>query len=231
MATCYTTWTVLEHKPIDKLAPNLWRVEGIMESGTRRVMSLARLVDGRILMHNAIALGEAEMAEIDAWGEVAGILVPNAFHRMDSRIMQARYPRAKVYCPANAAKSVAKATPVHGTYTDAPGDETVRVRHLAGIKESEGVMEVQTSEGLDLVFNDMLMNVPKLGFPMELFIGPSGRPAIPRFARWFWLKDKAALKADLEALVARDPKRLVPGHGKDVTADVAEALKQAITLV
>lgn len=231
MATCYTTWTVLKHKPIERLAPNLWRVEGVMDGGTRRIMSMVRLMDGRVLLHNAIALDEGEMAGIDAWGEVAGILVPNAFHRMDARIMQARYPNAKVYCPANAVKAVTKATPVHGSYLDVPGDATVKVRHLAGVKENEGVVEVQGGEGLTLVFNDLLMNMPKVSYPMEAFIGPSGRTAIPRFARWFWVKDKAALRADLSALVARGPTRLVPGHGRDVLEDVGEKLREAITLI
>jgi hypothetical protein len=231
MAICYDEWKVLKHRPIERVSPNLWRVEGVMESGTKRIMSLVRLEDGRVLMHNPVALEAAEMAEIEAWGEVAGIVVPNAFHRMDSKIMQARYPKARVYCPGNATKAVNKATPVHGSLADAPGDATVRVRHLEGIKENEGVIEVQTPAGLVVVFNDMLLNVPKAGFPMELFIGPSGAPAIPRFARWFFVKDKAALRADLEGLLARDPRRLVPGHGADVTEDTGERLRAAIALL
>src|SRR4051812_12527376 len=97
MAACYTTWKVLPHTPIERVSDTLWHVEGTMESGTRRIMSLVRLRDGRVLMHNAIALDDAEMAAIDAWGTVAAILVPNGFHRMDCRIMQERYPAAKVY--------------------------------------------------------------------------------------------------------------------------------------
>lgn len=231
MAVCYDEWKVLKHGPVERVSPNLWRVEGVMESGTKRIMSLVRLEDGRVLMHNAIALGDAEMAEIDAWGEVAGILVPNAFHRMDSKVMQARYPNARVYCPGNATKAVTKATPVHGSFADAPGDATVKVRHLAGIKENEGVVEVQTPDGLAVVFNDMLLNVPKAGFPMDVFIGPSGLPSIPRFARWFFVKDKAALKADLDGIVSRAPTRLVPGHGADVTGDTGDRLRAAIALL
>lgn len=231
MAVCYTTWTVNPHKPIEKIAPNLWRVAGVMENGTRRIMTLARLGDGRVLMHNAIALDEPEMAEIDAWGEVAGILVPNAFHRMDCRIMQERYPKAKVYSPGNAMKAVGKATPVAGSFSDVPGDTTVRVRHLPGVKDNEGVMEITTPAGVALVFNDMIMNMPKLGYPMELFIGPSGQPAIPRFARWVWVKDKAALRKDLERLADLAPVRIVPGHGSDLTEGVVEGLKAATALI
>ncbi len=231
MAVCYTTWTVNKHKPIEKLAPNLWRVAGIMENGTRRIMSVIRLADGRVLMHNAIALDEAEMAEIDGWGEVSGILVPNAFHRMDSRIMHQRYPKAKVYCPGNAVKAVGKATEVAGSYADTPGDATVKVRHLAGLKENEGVVEVQTDAGPVFVFNDMIMNMPKMGYPMELFIGPSGQASVPRFARWVWVKDKVALRKDLDGLAAMGPVRVIPGHGADIVEDVGRKFREAIGLV
>lgn len=109
MPTCYDTWTVLPHDPIERLTDHAWRVGGRMSNGTPRFMSPVRLADGRVLIHNAIAREDPLMAEIDAWGEVAAILVPNAFHRMDCRIMPARYPKAKVYAPAGAAKAVAKA--------------------------------------------------------------------------------------------------------------------------
>jgi len=52
-----------------------------MESGTRRAMTPARLKDGRIAINNAIAQEDELMAEIDQWGEVAAIIVPNAFYR------------------------------------------------------------------------------------------------------------------------------------------------------
>ncbi len=231
MAVCYDKWTVLKHRPIARLAPNLWRVAGVMEGGTKRVMSLVRLQDGRVLLHNAIALDEAEMAEIDAWGDVAGILVPNAFHRMDARIMQARYPKARVFCPANATKAVKKATEVHGSFADAPGDATVRVRHLAGVGENEGVVEVDGPEGTSLVFNDMFLNMPAMGLPMDLLLGPTGRSSVPRFARWFFVKDKAAFRQDLDRLAGLSPVRAIPGHGEDVVDGVADQLIAAAALV
>ncbi len=231
MASCYTEWKVLPHRPILEHTERLWTVEGVMESGTKRIMSVIRLEDGRVLLHNAIALDDVEMARIDALGEVAGILVPNAFHRMDCRIMQARYPKAKVYAPAGAAKAVAKATPVHGSYADAPQDATVRVAHLPGIKDREGVVEVRGPTGSSLVFNDMLMNIPVAGFPMDLFVGPSGRLSIPRFARWWFTSDAQALRKEIERLADALPARIVPGHGEILTGDVSGRLRGAASLL
>ena len=230
MAVCYETWTVNPNKPIEKLDDRLWKVEGQLGK-VQRTMAIARLDDGRLLLHNAIALDEAGMAAIDAWGEVAAILIPNAFHRMDARIMAARYPKAKVYAPAGAAKDAAKATPVAGSYADCPQDARVRVRHLPGIGEREGVVEVEGSGGLSIVMNDMLVNIEKQKAPMEWFLGPTGQVAIPRFARWLWARDKAALKADLQRIADAGPVRLIPGHGVDLVGDVATQLRPALDLL
>ena len=228
MPACYTEWKVLPHEPVVERSPRLRTVEGVMESGTRRIMSLVRLDDGRILMHNAIALEDEEMAKIDAWGEVAAILVPNAFHRMDCRIMQARYPKAKVYAPAGAAKAVGKATPVHGGYSDVPQDARVRVLHVPGLKDREGVIEVEEDDGLGVVANDLLLNVPPQGFPMSMLLHPTGTLSVPGVSRWFIVSDKAAVKGHLQRYVDADVKRLVPGHGRIFDAGAAGPLKAAI---
>lgn len=230
MAVCATTWTVLPHDPIEVIDPRVWRVEGVMDSGLRRTQTLVRLDDGRIIVHNAIALRDEEMAKIDAWGEVAAIIVPNAFHRLDCRIMQERYPKARVYAPRAGVKKVGEATEVHGTLDDVPTDSHVRVRHLAGLKEWEGVIEVQGDAGLVTVFNDALTNVAKAPFFIDLFVGPTGQVSVPRFARWMYNNDKAALRADLER-VASGSSRVIPGHGADLVGDVAERMREAIALV
>jgi hypothetical protein len=82
MAKCFETWTVLPHGPIEKLSENLWRVEGTMNDGKiKRVMTIARMKDGRLVVHNAIALEPELQAEIEAFGTPAAIVVPNGFHR------------------------------------------------------------------------------------------------------------------------------------------------------
>src|SRR6266487_1254145 len=83
MAKAFETWTVLSHGPIEKLESNVWRVQGTMPMGPPRVMVLVRLGDGRVIVHNGIALEEERMKEIEAWGQPAFLVVPNAGHRMD----------------------------------------------------------------------------------------------------------------------------------------------------
>ena len=66
MAKPFERWTVLPHQPIEKLEGNLWRVAGTMPDGkTQRAMVVARMKDGGLVIHNAIALSDAEREEED----------------------------------------------------------------------------------------------------------------------------------------------------------------------
>ena len=101
MAKVFTTWTLLPHKPIEKLEENLWRVEGKMPDGkTQRAMVVARKQNGGLVIHNAIALEETEMKELEAFGKPEILLVPNRFHRQDSRIWKER-PRKRQPMPTS----------------------------------------------------------------------------------------------------------------------------------
>jgi hypothetical protein len=228
MAVGYTEWTVLEHKPIEELAPNLWRVEGKMNERNRRAMTLARLNDGRIIVHNAIALNDDEMKRVDAWGTVSAILIPNAFHRQDAFIMHQRYPKAKVYAPSGAVKAAKKSTEIAGSYADVPTDMTVWLRDIEGIGNREGVMMVRSKDGVSAIFCDTMLNLPKLGGLFGMLLHPTGTLSVPRFTRLFWAKDKKALRSDLEKLAKEDGlARVIPGHGQPITENASATLAEA----
>ncbi|MFZ5476784.1 MAG: hypothetical protein ACOZNI_08425 [Myxococcota bacterium] len=228
MPVGHTRWTVLPHGPLERLAPNLWRVEGVLNALNKRVMTLVRLEDGRIVMHNAIALAEPDMVAIEAWGEVAAILIPNGFHRQDAAILQARYPGAKVYAPRGAVAGAAKATPLAGTYADVPTDGTFSIRELAGIGEREGVLIVRSPDGVTAIFCDTLLNLPKIPGLLGWILHPNGKLAVPRPTSWWFAKDLGALKRDLAGIADEDGlARVVPGHGDVVAESAAEKLREA----
>lgn len=230
MASAYTTWTVLPHKPIEKLSDNLWRVTGTMADGkTQRQMVLARMGDGRVIVHNAIALDDSEMQELEAWGTPSVIFVPNGFHRMDARIWKQRYPKAQVISPPGAKARVEKVVSVDGVTEDAPRDDSVRLVPLDGVP-MESVLEVRSGDRVSLVFCDAVLNMPKLGFPMNVFLGPTGKVSAPRVMRLLGMKDKRAFIAQLERLAdTKGLDRLMFGHGRPITEDCAGALRTVVT--
>lgn len=226
MAT-FTTWTVLPHKPIEKLGDNLWRVSGSMpgDSKIQRQMALAKLSDGRVIVHNAIALDEPEMAELEAWGTPSVIFVPNGFHRQDALIWKQRYPKALVVTPPGSKKRVAKIVAVDAVTETAPGDASVRLVPIDGMP-AESVLEVRSGADTTLVFCDAVLNMPKLGFPMNVFLGPTGQVSAPRAMRWMLLKDKKAFASQLDKLADAGVTRLLFGHGRPITDDAPGALRK-----
>src|SRR5690242_7905964 len=101
-------WTVIEHGPIEKLSENLWRVEGALpRMSLRRVMTAARMFDGRLVLHSAIALEESAMKELEAWGTPSFLVVPNAYHRRDAPGYKRRYPNITVLAPRGSRAKVA----------------------------------------------------------------------------------------------------------------------------
>jgi hypothetical protein len=235
MAKFSDEWKVLEHGPLEKLADNLWRVQGSLPGmSLKRTMTIARRSDGRLVFHSAIALGEPEMQEIASWGSPSFLLVPNAFHRLDAPAYKKRYPFLSVLGPRGSQKRIAEVIPLDGTYEDFPEDEQVKLMGLPGIAEAEGAMFVRSSDGLTVVLNDVVFNMDRkrdpLGFVITSLLGSAPGPRVSRLAKAVMVKDRAALRAELERLAALpDLVRLVVSHEKVASgqAEAASALRKA----
>jgi hypothetical protein len=235
MAKAHTTWKVLPHGPIEKLSERLWRVEGELEM-MRRVMSIGKRADGTLVIHNGIALGDAEMAEIDAWGKVGFVLVPNGYHRLDAKVFADRYPDAKVLCPTGARKRVEQVVPVAGTYEDYPADAHVELFTFEGTKAREGGMIVRTERDTSLVLNDAVFNMPHgtgfTGFIFRRVTDSTGGPRVSRVMKWFVVADKPAFRAHLERLAALpDLRRIVVSHHLTIADDPAGTLSRVAAAV
>jgi hypothetical protein len=231
MAKAHTAWKVLPHGPIEKLGDRLWRVEGSLDSGPmKRVMVIARRGDDRLIVHNAIALGEPEMAAVDGWGSVAVIAVPSGYHRLDAPVFHERYPGARVVCPAGAKSRVAQVVPDPGSYSELAPDSAVELVTLDGTRQREGAMIVRGSEGSSLVFNDAVFNMPHApgatGFVLRHITGSTGGPRVTRVMQWFVIADKRAFRAHLERLAALpDLRRIIVAHHLTINDDPAGTLR------
>lgn len=227
-------WTVLPHGPLQKLTERVWTVDGsIPNMALRRRMTLVRFEDGAVLVHNAIALTEGLMAEIEAWGEPAHLVVPNGFHRLDAHAWKARYPRSRVWCPQGAKPRVEQVVEVDGGYEFMPRSEVLSVEYLNGCRDlaSEGVFTVASPDGrTSLIFNDALFNHPHAdgvpGAVMRL-MGSSGGPRVTPLFRVVAVRDKVALAAHLRHRGSdRSVSHLIPGHGEVVDLDASGVLRQ-----
>lgn len=227
-------WTVLDHGPIVKLTDNVWTVDGALpDMALRRRMTLVRLKDGRVVVHNAIALSEGLMRDIEAWGEPSVMIVPNGWHRLDAHAWKQRYAKSTVWCPRGATKRVEQVVSVDGDYERFPRFDELTVEPLEGERESagEGVFTARADDGRAvLIFNDTLFNHPHAdgfnGFVMKL-MGSTGGPKVSPFFGLLGVANKGRLAAHLRhKSTTAGLSHLVPGHGEPVSFDASGVLRQ-----
>jgi hypothetical protein len=229
MAKVHTEWRVLPHSPIEKLSDRLWRVAGDLPGvPMKRVMTVAKRADNSLLVHNAIALGDAEMAALAAWGPIRTILVPNGYHRLDAKIFRERFPAARLYCPQGAHNRVAEVVTVDGNYSDVPADPHVELQTLDGTRQREGAVIVRDPGGTSLVLNDIVFNMPHVpgfkGLVLRL-LGSSGGPKITPISRRFVVADKHAVRSHLERLAATpNLRRIIVSHHETIANEPGRVL-------
>jgi len=237
MAKPTSEWVVRPHGPLEKLTENLWHVQGTLPAmSLRRNMAVARLTDGRLVINSPIALEEPLMKQLEAWGRPAYLVIPNRYHRLDLPAYKRRYPELVVLVPRGARATVERVQRADGTFEDFPANETVVLAPLAGIGEQEGVMSVESEDGVTLILGDVVfdMDMKKdlLGFVFLKLMGAAPGPRVHRLFKLQVVKDRPALRRELERL-ADTPRlnRLIVAHEKVTTggAAAAAALRQAAT--
>lgn len=226
----------MDHGPIEKLSENLWRVQGALPGmSLKRTMVIARLDDGRLVIHSAIALQESAMQEIERWGTPAFMIVPNGGHRLDAPAYKARYPHLRVFAPRGSRARVEEVVAVDGTYEDFPSDGTVRLETLKGVADAEGAMIVRSPDGTTVVLNDVMFNMDRkrdpLGFFFTTLLGSAPGPRVSRLAKLVYVKDKKALREELARYAALpDLTRVIVAHEKVASGPEARAsLQKAMT--
>jgi hypothetical protein len=220
MPKAHSDWHVLSHGPIERLTENLWWVQGDLPNmSLKRVMTVARLNDGRLVIHNAISLEEPLMRELLAWGTPAYLLVPNGYHRLDAPAWKRRFPGLVVLAPRGSRAKVSEVVHVDGSYEDFPHCDELRLSTLSGAGAVEGCMLVRSKDGVSVVLNDIVFNMDRkrdlFGFLLTTVMGSAPGPRISRLSRLMLVKDRALLRRELEALAELpDLQRLVVSHEK-----------------
>lgn len=218
-----------------RLAENLWLVTGKLPSlGLRRNMVVARQDDGRLVIHNAIAVNEATRRELAALGEPSALIVPSGYHRMDAPAYRAAFPSLRVVAPQGARAKVEEVVPVDATYDDTLGseDSSVLLEHLDGVAKQEGVMLVRSKDGTTVVLNDAVFNMdsPSKLLPRVIttILGSAPGPRVSRLVKYGLMKDRAMARAHLERLASLpDLVRVIVAHDK--VAEGAEAKRALLT--
>ena len=228
-------WTVKPHGKLTRVDASILSVVGELPMPLGkfpRRMTVIRLDDSRLVIFSAIALDEHEMKAIEAFGKPSFLIVPSGIHRLDAKIWKDRYPNLCVIAPAGARRKVEEVVHVDRTSIEF-ADPNVHFITVPGTDEREAAVVVQTPSGAILVVNDLIWNLKHqhglsaLLFRMLGFLGAHPRPRIPRLVQRKAVKDKPALKSQLEEWAAMSGiTRIIPSHGEIVTDDARKVLRE-----
>ena len=237
MAKLYDEWRVFPHGPVERIDDGILGVEGEIRMPLGRFprrMTVVALHDGRTVVFSPVALHEPAMRDIESLGAPTFLIVPNGFHRLDSRIWKQRYPDMKVISPPGAKARVEEAVPVDAT-TDILADANVDLIIAAGTREAESALIVRRRAGTTLVINDLMSNIrhPKgigANIMARLFGFGVKRPQMAREVKWLLVKDRPALAKQLRGWAEiADLQRVIVSHG-DILEESPEESLRAVAL-
>jgi hypothetical protein len=206
---------------MEAIGGDIWYVRGAdfpLPGGARMPLgsTVVRLPDRTLLIYAPIGFDAASVAAINAAGVVAHVVAPNLFHHLFLKDALANWPGATLHAPPGLAAKRPDLPPARPVSADDPAlGGVLDAVHLAGAPVvDETVLFHRPSATLlcgDLVFN--------LGAPANLssrivftVMGVNGHLAQSRAWRFF-RKDRDALRAALDRVLAWPLARLAPCHG------------------
>jgi len=223
------------HGPISFVDDGLFVVEGRWRrSPFERKMAVFLLASGEVAVHSAIAMDEAGMTALEAIGRPAWILVPNAHHYSDAGWYADRYPSARVLVPAAArVKLFEKVRRIDGCVDD-DWPETLRgelaVVPLEGTRNGEVAFVHGPSRTLvltDAVFNYGGDDLPWLARTFMRLNRAYGGFGPSRIFTSFFIADRDAFHASIEALLEHDFDRVIMSHGSVLATGGKDAIRDA----
>ena len=202
------------------VAPEVWEVQHLMglPGGVRMPvrMTVLRLPAGRLLLHSPVPLTDEVGGAIGALGTVTWVVAPSRLHHLFVAPCLARWPEAMLY-GASALATKRPDLPWRGELAsdEHPFGDEVRVTPVDGAPAMAEVAFLHQPSG-SLLVSDLLFNVTapanrRTGALLYL-MGTHGRLAMSRAFR-FLTRDRRALKASVERILAWPFHRILPGHG------------------
>ena len=229
MTAPFKEWTVLPHGNLTRIDGRILTVVGDLKMPLLelpRRMTAVRLKSGDLVIFSAIALRDSEMAELEAFGRPAFLVVPSTRHRLDAPNYKRRYPVIKVVAPHLGIEKTREVVTVD-TSTPDFGDPTVRYVEIAG----DSALEVDGEDGLTLIVNDLIGDIHGehgLGGWLLRVMGFAGdEPHVPGPVKLAVGKHKSEVAQQFRRWAERDDlRRIIVSHGEAIEGDPRGALRK-----
>lgn len=192
--------------------------------------TVVRLRSGGLLVHAPVAPTPELRAALDALGPVEFVVAPNAMHHLFLAPFLAAYPNARGFAAAGAMAKhpELKLAAIPGS-ADAPWADDLDHRELLGAPQL-GEVAFFHRASRTLILTDWLFYFEKSpSFLTGLYLrlaGALGRPVQTAVMRKL-IRDRAAARQDVAALLAWDFERIVVSHHDILATGGKQALRDA----
>lgn len=229
MTAPHKQWTVLPHGQLTRVNERILTVVGDLKMPLLelpRRMTVVRSASGDLVIFSAIALNEAGMAELEAFGRPAFLIVPSERHRLDAPGYAGRYPDMQVVAPREGVDKVMEVVRVD-TSLPSFGDPAIRYVEVA----ADSALEVDGVDGLTIIVNDLIGDIhgekglggwllrvmgfagddPQVPGPVKLTLGKRKNEVAHQFRLW-------ADRGDL--------RRIIVSHGDTIENSPGAVLRK-----
>jgi hypothetical protein len=228
MTAPFKEWTVLPHGKLTQVNERIVEVVGELKMPLLelpRRMTAVRTKSGGLVIFSAIALREPDMAELEAFGRPAFLVVPSLRHRLDAPGYVKRFPTLTVVAPRTGAEKIGEVVRVD-THTPDFGDASIRYLEIAG----DSALEVDSDDGLTVIVNDLIGDIHDQsgvgGWLLKLMGFAGDDPHVPAPVKLVLGKHKSEVAQLFRRWAARDDlRRIIVSHGETIEADPRGALR------
>jgi hypothetical protein len=201
---------------------------GGMELGGR--MTVIRLPGGGLWIHSPVKLDTETRAAVEALGPVRFLVAPNLMHHLALPDWAAAFPEARVVALAGLRKKQPglRIDVELGDTPEAGYGEVISQQHLRGLPKLEEFAFLHRPSRT-LLLTDVAFHIrdsPSWLTRTYLRLGGTYGKLAPTMLLKSLVKDRAALRASLEAVLSWDFERVVVCHGEVLEHGGKEALRR-----
>ena len=223
---------------LEQLAPDVWVARrplpiAVGDVGAR--MTVLRLGDGTLMLHSPVALDPELKRALEGLGRVTWLVGPSKVHHLFLAEHTAAFPHA-LLCGAPGLAEKRPDLHFHHTLGDKPppGWPPEVLLHLVAGAPMMNEVALLHAPSRTLVLTDLVFNVERgPNDKARLFhwlVGATGRFGPHRIIR-LGIRDKAAARRSIDALLAWDFDRVVMSHGEVLESGGRAKLEQAFAFL
>jgi hypothetical protein len=222
--------------PPQPIASGLWTIErrlrfppGLELAGK---MTVVRLHDGALVLISPVALDDATHAQIAALGSVAAVIAPNSFHYLFVSAYAAAFPGCRTFLAPGLRERVPTCPAGTVLGDDVRPDWFAELEHrVFGPVRGGAEIVFLHRPSATLILTDLAMNVITIESALQRWAWRASG-ILPRFgpsrsARLTFLRDPAAARPYLEAILGWEFTRIVVAHGDPIERDGRRAFTEA----